>query len=58
MLDSAWCDWTTAGKAKNVAPNVAPMRASVRLSTVLLGAVGLVVASTMMMDGGTVLFSM
>jgi len=52
MLQSAWRD------CGSPSVNVAPTGARVGLSTVILGAVGLVVASmTMMMDGRDVLFS-
>ncbi|KAH8978283.1 glycoside hydrolase family 105 protein [Lactarius akahatsu] len=55
MLESAWRDWSAAGSP---GANVAPPSARVGLSTVLLGAVGLVVACTaMMMDSRAVLFS-
>lgn len=54
MLESAWRDWSAAGRA--VTKSSAPTRARVRISTVLLGVVGFVVASTMMMDGRAVLF--
>ncbi|KAH9172575.1 glycoside hydrolase family 105 protein [Lactarius sanguifluus] len=56
MLESAWRDWSAAGSP---GANVAPPSARVGLSTVLLGAVGLVVACTaMMMDSRAVLFSL
>ncbi|KAH9013652.1 hypothetical protein EDB83DRAFT_2529571, partial [Lactarius deliciosus] len=55
MLESAWRDWSAAGSP---GANVAPPSARVGLSTVLLGAVGLIVACTaMMMDSRAVLFS-
>ncbi len=62
MLESAWRDWSAAsgpGASPGVAANVAPPRARVGLSPMLLGAVGLVVACTMAMtmDGRAVLFS-
>ncbi|KAI9451516.1 Six-hairpin glycosidase [Lactarius psammicola] len=63
MLESAWRDWSAASSARanvapNMAPNVALPSARAGLSTVLLGAIGLVVACTMtMMDGRAVLFS-
>ncbi|KAH9059660.1 glycoside hydrolase family 105 protein [Lactarius vividus] len=55
MLESAWRDWSAAGSP---GANVAPPSARVGLSTMLLGAVGLVVAcTTIMMDSRAVLFS-
>ncbi|KAH9035188.1 glycoside hydrolase family 105 protein [Lactarius pseudohatsudake] len=55
MLESAWRDWSAAGSP---GANMAPPSARVGLSTVLLGAVGLVVACTAMMtDSRAVLFS-
>ncbi|KAI9439009.1 glycoside hydrolase family 105 protein [Lactarius indigo] len=51
MLESAWRDWSDsesaasgASASANVTTNVAPPRARLSLSTMLLGAVGLVVA--------------
>ncbi|KAH9083466.1 glycoside hydrolase family 105 protein [Lactarius deliciosus] len=54
MLQSAWRDWSAAGSP---GANVAPPGVRVGINTVVLGAVGLVVACTvMMMDGRAVLF--
>lgn len=54
MLQSAWRDWSAAGSP---GANVALPGVRVGLSTVVLGTVGLVVACTMTMMGGAVLFS-
>ena len=55
MLQSAWRDWSAAGSP---GANVAPPGVHVALDTMVLGAVGLVVACTMtMMDDRAVLFS-
>ncbi|KAH9176368.1 glycoside hydrolase family 105 protein [Lactarius sanguifluus] len=54
MLQSAWRDWSAAGSP---GANVAPPGVRVGINTVVLGAVGLVVACTMIMvDGRAVLF--
>ncbi|KAI9463582.1 glycoside hydrolase family 105 protein [Lactarius psammicola] len=55
MLQSAWRDWSAAGSP---GANAAPPGVRVSLSTVVLGAMGLVVAcTTVMIDGRVVLFS-
>lgn len=56
MLQSAWRDWSAAGSP---GANVALPGARVSLGTVVLGAVGLVLAcTTTMMDGRAALFTM